>query len=260
MVCVRAGPLICAALLAAAAVLHRRRLSPMLRVLAAAAVAGLCIYGSGLVHPPGPDRMIRDGARALGSWTYVLVGALAFLETGGGLGLIAPGEIAVILGGVSAGQGELSLPVLIALVWACALAGDLTSYGLGRRLGRDFLIRHGAAIGVSEQRLAQTGRFYADHGGPTIVLGRFIGLVRVLSPFVAGASRMSVRRFAACTTLSSGSGLRPSASSATCSGIRWTTSSRSPARAVSPSSRSSRSSPWWPGQSRSAAVVARARR
>lgn len=168
------------------------------------ALVGVGLYVAGVIHPPSPEVMIRDGVRTLGPFTYVLIGALAYLETAGGMGLIAPGEIAVILGGVSAGQGELSLPGLIALVWACALAGDVTSYVLGRRLGREFLTRHGAAFGVSERRLTQVERFFADHGGKTIVVGRFIGLVRVLSPFIAGASRMPARRFAAYTTIASG--------------------------------------------------------
>lgn len=167
-------------------------------------LAGLGLSAAGVIDPPSPEVLIRDGVRTLGPFTYVLVGGLAYLETAGGVGLIAPGEIAVILGGVGAGQGELSLPGLIALVWACALAGDLTSYLLGRRLGRAFLSRHGAPFGVSERRLTQVERFFADHGGKTIVVGRFIGLVRVLSPFIAGASRMPARRFAAYTTIASG--------------------------------------------------------
>ncbi len=193
-----------AAAVAAIAVLRRDRLSRAMRVLAAVAVVGLGVYGAGVVQLPPVETMIRDGARALGPFTYVLVGVLAFCETGGGLGVVAPGEIAVILGGVSAGQGELDLRLLIAIVWVCALAGDLVSYTMGRRLGRDFLVRHGAAVGVSEARLAQVERFYSDHGGKTIVLGRFVGLVRVLSPFIAGASRMSRRRFAAYTAVASG--------------------------------------------------------
>ena len=167
-------------------------------------LVGVGLYVAGVIHPPSPEVMIRDGVRTLGPFTYVLVGALAYLETAGGVGLIVPGEIAVILGGVSAGQGELSLPGLIALVWACALAGDVTSYVLGRRLGREFLNRHGGAFGVSERRLTQVERFFADHGGKTIVVGRFLGLVRVLSPFIAGASRMPAPRFAAYTTIASG--------------------------------------------------------
>jgi membrane protein DedA with SNARE-associated domain len=202
----KVGALITAALLAGGLAVATRRRRPSRPVLALAGllIAGLVVSGTGVIHLPSLEVMIRDGARALGPFTYVLVGALAYLETAGGVGLIAPGEIAVILGGVSAGQGELSLPGLIGLVWACALAGDVTSYVLGRRLGREFLTRHGAAFGISEQRLNQVERFFAEHGGKTIVVGRLIGLVRVLSPFIAGASRMPARRFAAYTAIASG--------------------------------------------------------
>ncbi|MGI8571963.1 MAG: DedA family protein [Solirubrobacteraceae bacterium] len=134
----------------------------------------------------------------------MLVGALAFLETGAGIGLIAPGELAVILGGVSAGQGQIDLVALIVVVWACALGGDITSFILGRRLGREFLVRHGPTVGISRQRLEQVERFFAAHGGKTIIIGRFIGLVRAISPFIAGASRMPLRRFLPYTTLAAG--------------------------------------------------------
>ena len=85
--------------------------------------------------------MLEDVGKALGPWTYLVVGALAFLETGAFLGFIAPGETAVIVGGLVAGQGQISLLVLIAIVWACCLLGDLTSYELGRRKGRGWLLQ-----------------------------------------------------------------------------------------------------------------------
>jgi hypothetical protein len=67
--------------------------------------------------PADLEHVIRDLGSTLGPWTYALVGVMAFLETGAGIGLIAPGELAVILGGVAAGQGEVELVPLIALVW-----------------------------------------------------------------------------------------------------------------------------------------------
>lgn len=114
------------------------------------------------------------------------------------------GELVVMLGGVSAGQGQIELIPLIVLVWACAVAGDLTSYALGRRLGRGFLVRHGSLFAITEARLEQVERFFAAHGGKTIILGRFIGLVRALAPFIAGASRMPARRFIPYTTVAAG--------------------------------------------------------
>jgi undecaprenyl-diphosphatase len=158
-------------------------------------VAGLALWGLGIVEPPNLTKLIEDVGKRLGQWTYLLVGGLAFLETGAFVGLVAPGESAVLIGGVVAGQGEISIVALIALVWACAVAGDCTSYFLGRRLGRGFLERHGPKLKITEDRLDKVDGFFDRHGGPTILIGRFLGLVRALAPFLAGASRMELRRF-----------------------------------------------------------------
>ena len=120
---------------------------------------------------------------------------MAFLETGAFVGLIAPGETVVIVGGLVAGQGEINIIILIGLVWVCAVAGDTTSFLLGRRLGREFILKHGHRVRITETRLEQVEGFLHRHGGATILFGRFLGLVRALAPFVAGASRLPVRRF-----------------------------------------------------------------
>src|SRR4051794_5652556 len=173
---------------------HRRlgRASLALGVLLA---AGLALWGAGVVAPPNLTKLIEDVGRRLGKWTYLLVGALAYLETGAFVGLLAPGESAVLIGGVVAGQGQISIVALIALVWACAVLGDCTSYFLGRRLGRGFLERHGPKLKITEDRLVHVEDYFRRHGGSTILIGRFIGLVRALAPFVAGASRMELRTF-----------------------------------------------------------------
>jgi len=189
------GPLILAALTAGILAVRWRRLSPHARALAGAAVIALTVWGSGVIHPPNLERVALDVGAALGSYTYAVVGLLAFLETGVGVGLVAPGELAVVIGGVTAGQGHTSLLVLIAVVWSCALAGDLTSYLLGRRLGRDFLLKHGSALKLTPDRLEQVEGFLRRHGGKTIIVGRFIGLVRALAPFAAGSMNMPARRF-----------------------------------------------------------------
>ena len=199
-----ASALIAAAVLAAATAWQWRQLPAPLRAVAVVAVAGLIAYGSGLVNPPSPEKEIRHLTATLGSYVYVLVGVLALLETGAGLGFIVPGEIAVVLAGVSAGQGDIALLPLIAVVWICALTGDLISFMLGRRLGQDFLLAHGPKLGISRDRIQQVERFYASHGGKTLIIGRFIGFVRPLSPFIAGASKMPTRWFVPCTTLAAG--------------------------------------------------------
>jgi undecaprenyl-diphosphatase len=153
------------------------------------------LYGLGVIAPPNFEKIVEHIGSTLGKWTYLLVGALAFLETGAFVGLIAPGETTILLGGFVAGQGKISLVLLLAIVWACALAGDVTSYFLGRRLGRDFLVRHGPKVKITEDRLEKVEGFFQKYGGSAILLGRFVGLVRAVAPFIAGSSRLPFRRF-----------------------------------------------------------------
>src|SRR5580704_55814 len=172
----------------------------LVAALVALAAATVAILGG----PPDLEHALRTAGSTLGPWTYALVGVMAFLETGAGIGLIAPGELAVILGGVAAGQGEIDLVPLITVVWVCAVAGDVLSYVLGRRLGREFLLAHGRHIRLTPERLERVERYFARHGGKTIMFGRFIGWVRALAPFIAGASRMPARRFVPATIAAAG--------------------------------------------------------
>jgi undecaprenyl-diphosphatase len=159
------------------------------------AVVALAVYSTGVIHLPNIEHLIEDLGQALGPWTYLLVGVMAFLETGAFVGLIAPGETTILVGGVVAGQGEINLFALIALVWACAVAGDVTSFMLGRHLGREFLERHGPKVKITHERLEQVEHFFDRHGGKAVLIGRFVGLIRAVAPFIAGSSRMPLRRF-----------------------------------------------------------------
>jgi len=167
------------------------------KVALASVVAVVAVlYFAGLTPKfPDPKKAIEDIAQALGPWTYALVGAAAFLETGAFVGLVAPGETTVIVGGVIAGQGEVDLVPMIGLVWAACVLGDTASFYLGRKLGRNFLLRHGPKVKIDEARLERVESYFERHGGKTILIGRFIGLVRAVSPFVAGSSGLAFRRF-----------------------------------------------------------------
>jgi len=185
-----------AVLIAAWGVWRRDKLSGERKLMAVAAVIVLAVYSSGVLNSlPDPKKAIGDIAEALGAWTYALVGVMAYLETGAFVGLIAPGETVVIAGGVIAGQGQIDLIPLIGLVWVCAVLGDTTSFYIGRRLGRGFLERHGPRVKITHERLTQVEGYFDRHGGKTILIGRFIGLVRALAPFIAGASGLAYRRF-----------------------------------------------------------------
>lgn len=162
---------------------------------AAPAALALVLTATDVVELPSLERALTDLADTLGAWTYALVGVLAFLETGAFVGLIAPGETAIVLGGVVAAQGGVELVPVLAIAWGGAALGDLASFALGQRLGRRFLLAHGPRAGVTAPRLARVERFYDGHGGKAILVGRFVGLVRAVSPFLAGASGLRLRAF-----------------------------------------------------------------
>lgn len=185
------------ALLLLAALYARRtgRLTRAQLIVAVIVLAGAALYGSGLIELPDVEAIIMEVGRRLGQWTYLVVGLGAFLETGAFVGLLAPGESLVILGGVVAGQGVINVYLLLGLVWAAVVAGDSVSYVLGRRLGRGFMLRHGPKVKITAERLEQVEGFFDRHGGKTLLVGRFIGLVRAVAPFLAGASRLSFPRF-----------------------------------------------------------------
>jgi len=137
---------------------------------------------------PDIASFLADLAATLGGWTYLLGAGLAFLETGACVGLRALGETAVVLGGVD-------LVPLLLLVWVAAALGDVASFLLGQRLGRRFLVAHGSRVGVGPARLDRVEGFFDRHGPKAILVGRFVGIVRAVAPFLAGASKMPLRAF-----------------------------------------------------------------
>ncbi|HEX2104617.1 MAG TPA: DedA family protein [Solirubrobacteraceae bacterium] len=161
-------------------------------VLAAAVLAA---FAAGIVRPPDLEGALTDLSDTLGAWTYGLVAALAFLETGAFVGLVAPGETAIVLGGVVAAEGDVNVGAMLLIAWLAAAGGDLASFLLGKRLGRRFLVAHGPRLGVTAPRLERVEEFFDRHGPKAILAGRFIGIVRAVAPFLAGASGMRLRAF-----------------------------------------------------------------
>jgi membrane protein DedA with SNARE-associated domain len=172
-----------------------RRHRAALAAVASLAAIALVLTATNTVELPSLEHALTQLADTLGAWTYVLVGGLAFLETGAFVGLIAPGETAIVLGGVVAAQGGVDLVPVLLIAWTGAALGDLASFALGARLGRRFLLTHGPRVGVTPRRLQRVEGFYARHGAKAILAGRFVGLVRAVSPFLAGASGLRLRAF-----------------------------------------------------------------
>ena len=197
-------PLLFAAASIVYLVVRWRKLEPESRGLLIVLAAGLGVYGTGVVDLPNLETVLLDIGDSLGKWTYLLVAAMAYAETGAFLGFIAPGEVTVLFAGVVAGQGKIDVIPLLAIVWACAVAGDMTSFYLGRRLGREFLVKHGPRVRITEERLAQVEAFFVKRGGVTILVGRFLGLVRPIAPFLAGSTGMPFRRFVPYDVIAAG--------------------------------------------------------
>jgi membrane protein DedA with SNARE-associated domain len=131
----------------------------------------------------------------LGEWSYLLIFVGATLESAAFLGLLVPGESLVVFSGFLAAQGVLAAGDLIVVVAAGAILGDSIGYELGRRLGRPWLSRYGRWIGLRAPELERVDSFFARHGGKAVFLGRFLGVLRALAPFVAGASRLRYHQF-----------------------------------------------------------------
>jgi undecaprenyl-diphosphatase len=180
---------------------NRKRL--LIAIVVVAVAAGYYLLSQQLGHLNLQD-LLEDLSNALGAWTYLIVGAFAFAETGAFVGLVVPGETVMLLGGAVAGQGAIDIYLLIAVAWFSAWLGDTTSFFIGRRLGREFVIENGPHFGISHERFEKVEDYFSRHGGKTIFIGRFISLVRAFAPFIAGSSGMNYRAFVPYSILGTG--------------------------------------------------------
>src|SRR5215218_2035898 len=180
---------------------RRKRIVQVAVVLA---IVGAIVAFSQLAPDISLQSALDDVASKVGKLTYLFVGLAAFLETGAFVGLVLPGATVVILGGAVAGQGETSVVLTIGIVWVASFSGDSVSFLLGRRLGRAFILRHGPKVRITEERFERVEAYFDRHGGKTILIGRFIGLVRALAPFVAGSSGMRYSNYLPYSVLGTG--------------------------------------------------------
>ncbi len=140
---------------------------------------------------------VTDLVWRIGPWGYVIVFAGAALESSAFLGFLVPGETLVILAGALAAAGLFDVSTLGGVVAAGAIIGDSIGYELGRHLGGRWLATRGGWAERYRDRVATVQELFRGHGGKAVLFGRFIGFLRALTPFVAGASRMPYARFLA---------------------------------------------------------------
>lgn len=129
-----------------------------------------------------------------GSWTYGILAAIIFAETGLVVTPFLPGDSLLFAAGAIAAVSTLNVWILLPLLTVCAILGDAVNYWAGSVFGAR------AAAGqlplVKQTHILRTQEFFARHGGKTIFLARFVPIIRTFAPFVAGAGAMSYPRFA----------------------------------------------------------------
>ncbi len=143
------------------------------------------------------DTHLNEWVGAVGTWIYAILFAIVFCETGLVVTPFLPGDsLLFAVGALAASEGSpLDLGVTFLVLASAAVLGDAVNYAIGFRLGPRVFTRRDSWL-LNQTHLERTRRFYERHGGKTIVLARFIPIVRTFAPFVAGIGRMSYRRFA----------------------------------------------------------------
>ena len=126
----------------------------------------------------------------------LLVCVIVFVETGLFVGFFLPGDSLLVTAGVFAATGQLKLAWLLAIVPFCAIAGDQLGYWIGRKAG-DNLYRRKDSRFFRKKHLEQARDFYERHGRKTIIIARFVPIIRTFCPPVAGAARMRYSRYLA---------------------------------------------------------------
>lgn len=126
---------------------------------------------------------------------YVALAIIVFTETGLMIGFFLPGDSLLVTAGLFAAKGDLNIVYLNVLLSFCAITGDALGYYIGWKLG-PALFKREDSLFFKKRHLMATHDFYEKHGGKTIILARFIPVVRTFAPVVAGMANMSYKRFA----------------------------------------------------------------
>lgn len=125
---------------------------------------------------------------------YIAIGGTVFAESGLLIGFFLPGDTLLFGAGILAAQGVFYLPLLIAIIVVSAIIGDNVGYSIGRRTGPRLFNKKESILFRPEQ-LELAEKFYERHGGKTIIIARFVPVVRTFAPMVAGISKMPREKF-----------------------------------------------------------------
>lgn len=142
-----------------------------------------------------PKVLIDWMLNLLGPWVYAGLFFIVFAETGLAVGFFLPGDSLLVVCGLFAAAGKLNVWLMWVLLFIAAVVGDAVGYYSGRKVGPAVFSRPKSRF-FNPKHLQKAHAFYEKHGGKTIILARFVPIVRTFAPIVAGAAEMSYRQFA----------------------------------------------------------------
>ncbi|TLD41091.1 MAG: DedA protein [Candidatus Jettenia ecosi] len=141
------------------------------------------------------DKHLYELVTTYGIWVHVLLFLIVFAETGFVATPFLPGDSLLFAAGAIAATGALHVYALIAILAVAAILGDTVNYWIGYYIGPK-IFRKQKSLFFNPEYLERTYRFFEKHGGKTIVIARFIPIIRTFAPFIAGIGHMSYLRFA----------------------------------------------------------------
>jgi membrane-associated protein len=142
------------------------------------------------------DRYLSGIIQHYGVWTYGILFAVIFIETGFVVMPFLPGDSLLFAAGTFAALEALDIRLLLLLLSAAAIIGDTVNYWIGHHIGPKVFCKEESRF-FKKEYLDRTHAFYEKHGGKTIIIARFVPIIRSFAPFVAGVGRMSYARFLA---------------------------------------------------------------
>jgi membrane-associated protein len=145
-------------------------------------------------HILNPKVLIDSMLDTFGVYVYVGLFAIIFAETGLAVGFFLPGDSLLVVAGLFAAAGKLDLTILLVSLFVAAVAGDTVGYYTGRKMGRTLFTKPKSRF-FNPKHIQKAHAFYEKHGGKTIVIARFVPIVRTFAPIVAGAAEMTYRNF-----------------------------------------------------------------
>ncbi|MBS3054309.1 MAG: DedA family protein [Candidatus Aenigmarchaeota archaeon] len=141
------------------------------------------------------DEFMASAVSEYGIWAYAILFLIIFIETGIVIAPFLPGDSLIFLAGTFAALGSLDIAALFGIMTAAAIIGDSVNYYIGSHAGNKVL--EGRMPYVRKEHLDNTRRFYEKHGGKTIIMARFLPIIRTFAPFVAGVAGMKYATFIA---------------------------------------------------------------